>query len=183
MTHSIIMNWNFAKGEPVIESTLDGHSENGDFVPRYRFTKGPNGATMVFKIHNRHSAQIGHIRWQMTSMHSSSIFLRANAYFNGRTIGSGIPLHEFRKRVDGSPDAREFSLNGRTFFWIRSNEHLQDMICWSRRPDGSVQCAAFYEENGGILTVHPAGQSQGDIIDEIPVSCIVNLYMRDLKTW
>jgi hypothetical protein len=24
--------------------------------------------------------------------------------------------------------AREFSLNGKTFFWIRSNEHLQDMI-------------------------------------------------------
>jgi hypothetical protein len=46
-----------------------------------------------------------------------------------------------------------------------------------------VQCAAFYEENGGILTVHPAGQAQGDIIDEIPVSCIVNLYMRDLRCW
>lgn len=30
------MNWNFSKGEPVIESTLDGHSETGDFVPRYR---------------------------------------------------------------------------------------------------------------------------------------------------
>ena len=36
MAQSIIMNWTFSKGEPVIESTLDTHSETGDFVPRYR---------------------------------------------------------------------------------------------------------------------------------------------------
>ncbi|PVG04156.1 hypothetical protein CPB86DRAFT_771588 [Serendipita vermifera] len=182
MAHSIIMNWNFVKGEPVIESTLDTHSETGDFVPRYRFTKGANGATMVYKIHNRHPSQIGHIRWA-PAMHSSTIFLRANAFYNGRGIGSGIPLYEFRKKVEGSPDAREFSLNGRTFFWIRSNERLQDMICWCRMPDNSVQLAAFYEENGHILTIHAAGQAQGDIIDEIPISCLVNLYMRDLRCW
>lgn len=35
-THTIVMNWNFAKGESVIESTLDTHSETGDLVPRYR---------------------------------------------------------------------------------------------------------------------------------------------------
>ncbi|KAG8759415.1 hypothetical protein FRC14_005989 [Serendipita sp. 396] len=182
MAHSIVMNWNFARGEPVIESTLDTHTETGDSVPRYRFTKGANGATMVYKIHNRHSSPIGHIRWN-PAMHASSVFLRANSHYNGRGIGSGIPLHEFRRRVEGTPDAREFTLNGRSFFWIRSNEHLQDMICWCRTSDGSVQCAAFYEENGGILTIHAAGQSQDDVIDEIPVSCVINLYMRDLRNW
>jgi hypothetical protein len=35
MAHTIVMNWNF-KGDSVIESTLDTHSEAGDSVPRYR---------------------------------------------------------------------------------------------------------------------------------------------------
>ncbi|CCA67272.1 hypothetical protein PIIN_01105 [Serendipita indica DSM 11827] len=170
---------------------------------------------MVYKIHNRTASQIGHIRWS-PAMHSSSIFLRANAFYNGRGIGSGIPLHEFRKRVEGSPeyvyvthhdnlilhgfkctrvypqrpqlllDPKQRAFAGHDRMQILSP--LRDLTtnrvqCWCRKPDNSVQCAAFYEEKGGVLTIHPAGQYQGDVIDEIPVSCVVNLYMRDLKSW
>lgn len=56
--------------------------------------------------------------------------------------------------------------------------------CWYRKTDDSQPvCAAYYEEEGGVLTIHVSGQSQGDIIDEIPVSCVVNLHMRNQQQW
>jgi len=184
----IELRWRFVPGEPVLESTLNRITAVGGETPVYKFTRSGNGQTMIFKLEGDMENYIGNIRWAPT-IGMSMLNLRATRAGFGTVGGTsntgGVTLKSLRKDVDDVIDAREFSINNRTFFWHRANEQLQDMVCWYR--DTSYvqpRLAAHYLEDTGTLRIYRHGQEANrEINDIIPITCVLNLHFRNLSMW